>query len=202
MGNFYSNITIKDKRQTEIAQYLANRGYSTAVAPPLGAFIVIFVELSISQRTKDIAIFLSGKLGAPALAIGNADDDLLELDLYDSGKLCASLDIGSYNDAMVLPRPLRWLVDGIVYIVKSRRRRFVTPQVMAAELGELMRPEVDRNALENLLTATGYTYETDRHRAIVELLELPDTAVATGYEYLRQGEWPSGLDSERTVWTP
>lgn len=202
MGNFYSNITIRDTRQAEIAQYLANRGYTTAVAPPLGDFTVVFVEISMAQNARSISAFLSRELGAPALAVGNADDDMLELDLYDSGKLRTSLDIGSYDDDLVLPRPLKWLVKWIANIIKNRRRRFVTPRVMATELCASMRPEADRNVLESILTGKNYKFEMERHAAIVELLGLPDTAIATGYEYLRQGEWPPGLDSELTFWTP
>jgi hypothetical protein len=202
MGNFYSNITIKDTRQAEIAQCLANRGYSTAVAPTLGDFTVVFVEISTARNPGDISASLSRELGAPALAVGNADDDLLQLDLYDSGKLRASLDIGSYDDDIVLPGPLKWLVKWIANIIKSRRRRFVIPSIMAAELCASMRPQADRNVLENILTGKDYSFEMDRHAALVECLGLPDTAIATGYEYLRQGEWPTGLDRELTLWTP
>jgi hypothetical protein len=54
--------------------------------------------------------------------------------------------------------------------------------------------------LDRLLHATEYTFETERHAALVQLLGLPPAAVGSGYDTISQGELPEGvLESELRV---
>jgi hypothetical protein len=47
--------------------------------------------------------------------------------------------------------------------------------------------------LDGVLRGAEYTFETDRHAALVGVLGLPSTAVGSGYETISQGEPPEGV---------
>jgi hypothetical protein len=44
-------------------------------------------------------------------------------------------------------------------------------------------------------TEDGVVFETDRHEQLVDALGLPRSAIATGYNYLEEGEYPEGYDA-------
>lgn len=189
MGSFYTNITLRSPQQARVAEVLKTSGRQTFVSPAANGCTVVFDRDSEDQDIdvlNQLASALSGKLGCAALAVLNHDDDVLVVTLHEAGRL-----VDEYNSS-----PL-YFNDG----------PGAAPEGGDAEL--LCRAfgadgKVDE--VEDLLRTQGhseggFTFEMERHEALVKALGLPTAAVATGFNYIDQGEIPEGLSESDFVRT-
>jgi hypothetical protein len=182
MGAFYTNITVRHADVDAVIAVLERLGRDAFVTPAHNGAVVVFDAHIESQDAKDIdrlASPISKGLGCVALLALNHDDDLLYYALFEGGRL-----IDEYNS-----RP--GYFDGTEQDAAGGDAR-----KLAAVFG--VRDRADR--LDRLLHGAEYTFETERHAALVQLLGLPPAAVGSGYDTITQGELPEGvLESELRV---
>lgn len=175
MGGFYTNVTLRHADLDAVIAALENLGRDAFVAPPHDGAIVVFDARMETQDAKEIeglASPLSQRLHCAALATLNHDDDLLFYALFEDGRL-----VDEYNS-----RP--GYFDG-----KTAAPAGGDARKLAAAFGVLDKVE----PLHHLLHGAEYTFETERHAALIDLLGLPPAAVGFGYETIREGETPEGV---------
>ena len=175
MGAFYTNVTVRHADVDAVIAVLEKLRRDAFVAPARNGAIVVFDAQIESQGARDIdrlAGPISASLGCAALIAVNHDDDLLYYALLEHGRL-----IDEYNS-----RP--GYFDGVMQEAAGGDAR-----KLAAAFGVLDR--VDQ--LDRLLHGEAFTFETERHAALVQLLDLPPAAVGSGYETIDQGELPEGI---------
>ena len=182
MGAFYTNVTVRHADVDAVIAVLEKLGRDAFVAPAQNGAVVVFDAHIESQDAKDIdrlASPISKRLRCAALLALNHDDDLLYYALLEGGRL-----IDEYNS-----RP--GYFDGTEQEAAGGDAR-----KLAAAFG--VPDRADR--LDHLLHGADYTFETERHAALVQLLGLPPSAVGSGYDTISQGELPEGvLESELRV---
>jgi hypothetical protein len=182
MGAFYTNITVRHADVDAVIAVLEKLRRDAFVTPTHNGAVVVFDAHIESQDARDIdrlASPISKRLRSAALLALNHDDDLLYYALLESGRL-----IDEYNS-----RP--GYFDGTQQEAVGGDAR-----KLAAAFG--VPDRADR--LDRLLHATKYTFETERHAALVRLLGLPPAAVGSGYDTISQGELPEGVqESELRV---
>jgi hypothetical protein len=175
MGAFYTNVTVRHADVDAVIAVLEKLGRDAFVTPAHNGAVVVFDAHIESQDPRDIdrlASPISKRLRSAALLALNHDDDLLYYALLEGGRL-----IDEYNS-----RP--GYFDGTVQEAAGGDAR-----KLAAAFG--VSDRADR--LDRLLHGTEYTFETERHAALVQLLELPPAAVGSGYDTISQGELPEGV---------
>jgi len=87
MGHFYTNITLPCPSRERIAEELQKFRTEAFLSPVVKGITVVFDERS-EEREKvleDLGASLSRALECSALAVGNYDDDLLFLGVYQDG---------------------------------------------------------------------------------------------------------------------
>ena len=182
MGAFYTNVTVRHADVDAVIAVLEKLGRDAFVAPAHNGAVVVFDAHIESQDARDIdrlASPISKRLRCAALLALNHDDDLLYYALLEGGRL-----IDEYNS-----RP--GYFDGTEQEAAGGDAR-----KLAAAFG--VPDRADR--LDDLLHGADYTFETERHAALVQLLGLPPSAVGSGYDTISQGELPEGvLESELRV---
>jgi hypothetical protein len=182
MGAFYTNVTVRHADVDAVIAALETLGRDAFVAPARNGAVVVFDAHIESQDARDIdslASPISKRLRCAALLALNHDDDLLYYALFERGRL-----VDEYNS-----RP--GYFDGTEQTAAGGDAR-----KLAAAFG--VRDRADR--LDRLLHGAEYAFETERHAALVQLLELPPAAVGSGYDTISQGELPEGvLESELRV---
>jgi upstream activation factor subunit UAF30 len=183
MGAFYVNVTVRHADLDTVIAALETLGRDAFVAPPHNGAIVVFDAQIETQDARDIDGFvnpLSQRLHCAALAALNHDDDLLYYALLEDGRL-----VDEYNS-----RP--GYFEGTATPPSGGDAR-----KLAAAFGVPDRAE----QVHELLHRVAYTFETERHAALVELLGLPPAAVGSGYETISDGEPPEGVPEKnlRTV---
>lgn len=175
MGAFYTNVTVRHTDVDAVVAVLEKLRRDAFVTPAHDGAIVVFDAHIESQDAKDIdrlASPISKRLRSTALLALNHDDDLLYYALFESGRL-----IDEYNS-----RP--GYFDGTEHAAIGGDAR-----KLAAAFGV---PD-QADALNRLLHTTKYTFEIERHAALVQLLGLPPAAVGSGYETISNGELPEGV---------
>ena len=175
MGTFYTNITVRHADVDAVVAVLEKLRRDAFVTPAHNGAVVVFDAHIESQDAKDIdrlAVPISKGLRSAALLALNHDDDLLYYALLEDGRL-----LDEYNS-----RP-RYFNGTEQEAIGGDARK------LAAAFGVPERAD----GLDRLLHASKYTFETERHAALVQLLGLPPAAVGSGYDTVSDGELPEGL---------
>ncbi len=183
MGNFYANVTLRTDETGAVAQTLGYLGRRAFVAPPLRGATVVYdeeSELAGHEELARLAAELSRRHACPALAVLIADDDVLWYALYRAGRLDHDYDSNPSYDTGAPHVPPKGGNAGALVAA------FGIPH-QVAEVERVLRAPTGEN---------GFIFEHERHAELVRLLGLPDIAVATGYEYIEDGELPEGLQEE------
>ena len=179
MGGFYGNITLKGPSQERVAQAL--RGRRATVTPAVGDHTVAFDSACDEQDIDDIkalTLRLSRELHCSALAVIVHDDDVLCYFLYRDGDLAD------------------WYNSCPDYFDFGSAKEPAGPA--GGDAGRLCAAfgEGDRGTVENILRKRrgkdGYVFETERHRALVHALALPELAVGNALASFGRGEFPHG----------
>jgi hypothetical protein len=184
VGNFYTNITLRSQDTDRITRALAEQHRTAFVAEPHGAFSVVYDEASEEQDPQvldEAARRLSARLDCAALAVVNHDDDVLWLGLYDRGQL-----LDEYTSA---PGYFEGDDRGPEGGDAERLCRALGAEGRAAEVESVLRTPSGSDE--------GYTFEVERHQALVEALGLPVSSVGAGFTYIEAGELPEGLEPEQ-----
>jgi hypothetical protein len=175
LGAFDTNVTVRHADVDAVVAVLEKLRRDAFVTPAHNGAVVVFDAHIESQDAKDIdrlAGPISKGLRSAALLALNHDDDLLYYALLEDGRL-----LDEYNS-----RP--GYFDGTEQEAIGGDAR-----KLAAAFGVPERA----NQLDRLLHASTYTFETERHAAVVQLLGLPPAAVGSGYDTISDGELPEGV---------
>ena len=173
MGNFYTNIVLRDKDVDAVAETLDGMKRRSYVASTQTATIV-FDEASDDQdleALERLAAMLSRRHG-PALAVCNHDDDVLWYALATGGRIVdrynshPSYFEGGSDD------PSGGDAESLCAAFDRAERR--------ADVEALLRRRPTQVALE-----------IDRHLDLCRLLDLPTESVGMGYTYVSNGEFAS-----------
>ena len=186
MGSFYTNVTLRTADQTRIVEALKSSRRQALVSPPANNCTVVFDRETEDQDIdvlNQLASALSGRLGCPALAVLNHDDDVLIYTLHERGQL-----VDEYNSSPA------YFTDG----------PGADPEGGDAErLCRAFGADGKTSDVETVLRAPwgeeGFAFELERHEALVSALGISAAAIATGYNYLEQGEVPEGFSSSDFV---
>jgi len=180
MGSFYTNVTLRTADRDAVRGHLGAAGRSAYISPVVAGAVVVFDRACEEQDPDELNVLtalLSERCGCPALAVMIHDDDILWYGLYEAGSL-----VDEYTSA-----PDYFAGGGAPPTGGNATRlcaAFARPGVEAELHGILHR---SRDAPD------AYTFETDRHAAVVQALGLPSAAVGTGFNYLEGGELPPEL---------
>jgi hypothetical protein len=180
MGNFYANVTLRTTATGAVAQTLGYLRRRALVAPARNDSTVVYDEAIETEGPEELGRLageLSRRHACPALAVLVADDDVLWYGLYRAGRLHHDYDSNPGYDSGRRASPKGGDAQGLAEAFGVPARAAELEQVLRAPSGE-----------------DGYIFEHERHAELVRLLGLPDIAVATGYEYLEDGELPEGLE--------
>jgi hypothetical protein len=167
----YANITLRPAEVVDVQRVLA-RSRRSAYLFGLGDAVVAFDEASDRQdgSVEALAREISRQCRCAALAVLNHDDDVLMYHLYSNGE-----EIDEYNSA-----PGYWEWDGED---DEPGPRGGNSEVLAKALGH----EDKRGDLQTALVGE-YDFESDRHRSLCAMLELPLQAVGFGFSDLARGD--------------
>ncbi len=180
MGNFYTNLTLRGPSQAAVAAALTGR--RALVTPVVGGRLVVFDAESEDQDAElmaELAAGLSRRFRCPVLAVTNHDDDILWYQLYLSGELEDEYDsCPNYFDPDAEPAgPAGGDAAKLCAAFGSER---------VADVAAILR----KSGLDD----EGYTFEAERHEALVRTLGMPGFGVGAGYNYVSRGELPEGLE--------
>jgi hypothetical protein len=168
MGNFYTNVTIIGREARAAADRLRELGRRAIVADA-GASCVVFDSDCENQDTNVLS----------ALA-----EDL------SSSLNATALAVLNHDDDILWLQLYRR--GDLVAEYANRGGPSTNVRDLCRTLG---RPQ---RALQVWFTLRRpYVFQVSRHSRLVELLDLPSEAVATGFTYLEQGELPPGLSEDR-----
>ncbi len=178
MGNFYTNISLKTANNVEVTNYLNEEDIDAFVASAQKEFVCVFPAADATLF--DVAAELSRELSCSAFAVMNHDDDVLMYQLFESGKM-----VDEYNSC-----------PG--YFSGDEEERTGGD---AEKLCEAFGRDDVRNQIADILTRD-YTFELERHHALVALLGLPRCTVGSGFTYIMQGDAPlAGIDADTLAQT-
>ena len=192
MGNFYVNITLKGPGRDQIVAGLTEACCDAYLSPTVDGVTTICEAVCDSQDDDHIRAFaakLSERLGCPALAVLNHDDDVLWYGLYTAGVLDHEYTSApDFFEAEFLdPDDDLELDDDGVSIPEGG-----DAQALCAAFG----PAADPAAVETILRAlddeTGFVFAFERHEALAKALGLPAYTVCCGYRDLERGAFPPG----------
>ena len=177
MGNFYTNIVLRELDLdivTTAVEALQRRAY---VAKE-GSATVVFDERCDDQDLREVerlATTLSKRLGCTALAFCNHDDDVLWYVLVDGGRVLDHYDSfpGYFDGGPEAPKG-------------GDAAR------LCAAFGAAGREREVEDLLQRRHREVGF--EIDRHRRLLELLDLPADLGVLGYGYVSRGELASSMN--------
>ncbi len=168
MGNFYSNITLSTDDKDQVIEFLIKRKCHTFVYP-IDEFICVFPKHD--SFLFELAEQLSDAMRCAAFAVMIHDDDLLIYKLFQSGKL-----LDEYNS-------FPGYFEGLDTPSSGGDAEKVCQVYSAPQ-------EVE--ALEEILRKK-YTFESNRHDAIIAKLNLPYCTVGSGFGYIQKDDAPEDL---------
>jgi len=173
MGNFYTNIVLRDGNVDAVAatlDYMKRRSYVAATATAT----IVFDEAGDNQDLDELerlAALLSRQHG-PAFAVCNHDDDVLWYALAVAGQVVDRYNsLPSYFDEGT-DEPSGGNAESLCTAFERSDRR--------ADVDALLRR---RHADVGV--------EIDRHLDLCRLLDLPTESVGMGYTYVSSGEFAS-----------
>ena len=173
MGNFYTNIVLRDDDVDAVAAALERMKRKAYVAGA-SKFTIVFDEVCDKQDLEELqrlAAKLSGQHG-PAFAVCNHDDDVLWYGLAVGGRVVDTYNsFPSYFDEGG-EDPEGGNAERLCAAFGRSERR--------ADVDALLRRQHSEIGLE-----------VDRHLDLCRLLELPSESVGLGYTYVSQGEFAS-----------
>jgi len=183
MGSFYTNVTLRTTDSVSVRHELTKRRATAYVSRLDADALVVFERDSEDQDPvvlRKLSAALSSALSCAALAVTNHDDSVLLYALFQNGKL-----VDEYNSAP------DYFDEG-----DKGKGRGGDATLLTATLGVPGEASRIREilALEGG-TEDGVVFETDRHEQLVDALGLPHSAIATGYNYLEESEYPEGYDA-------
>ena len=191
MGNWYTNVCVKGADQSDVIAVLDELGRRAYVTPDTGGWIILYDQECDKfdlDALESLTLTISTRLSCTALASFNADDDILWLGLYESGKLLArySSDRQQFEDGSEFPSNEE--------VADVLCRTFAKPEKRRQVYKILRCPHGALGLLSIFLKIRlAYLFEVLRHRELAEVLGMPSASVGLGYKYVARGETPPDM---------
>lgn len=191
MGNWYTNICMKGTSQASVVAALDELGRRAYVTPDMSGWIIIYDQETDKfdlNELESLALTVSTKLSCTALASFNADDDVLWLGIYESGKLTKryASERKHFEDGGEFP-PIPEVAEALCRIFQASEKSQLVKKILRRPHGVLGL----LSAVSKLRLA--YIVEVLRHGDLAEALGIPQASIGLGYEYVNRGETPAGL---------
>src|SRR5215471_2993726 len=171
MGNWYTNVCIKGSSQAGVVEVLDELGRRTYVTPDVNGWIIVYDQESDKfdlNELESLAKTLSTQLSCTALASFNADDDILWLGAYESGRLTTryASETKHFEDGNEFPATLE--------AAEALCRIFEKPEKQHQVRKILRRPHSVLGLFAVVFRIPfAYLAEVLRHRDLAEALEFP-----------------------------
>ncbi|MFM2410062.1 MAG: hypothetical protein RL481_890 [Pseudomonadota bacterium] len=174
MGNFYVNICARGVNPSQLEAWLSQSGFKAYIGPLVDNWVCLVSEPLDTQDENIISRFasaISQGSNIDAISFLNHDDDVLMVELFQTGQRKAAYDsYPNYFSEEELPEDSGPALDNAEAFA-ALKQGVTAEQVKQV----LLNPELSVFALET-------------HFAISELLGLPEYAVGMGFSYVDNGE--------------
>jgi hypothetical protein len=190
MGNWYTNVSLKNVNPADVLAHLNELGRVAIVTPALDNWLVVFdqeCEKFDLDTLESLTLTLSKRLHCTAVACFNADDDVLWFAIYESGERTSryASSLAEFEDKNEFPTRQQF-ADALCRI-------FDKPGQAGAARSILARGRGLSGLLAFLKLRLAYVLEIQRHQDLANLLALPEASVGLGYRYISRGELPPNL---------
>jgi hypothetical protein len=191
MGNWYTNVSVKNSSQADVTAVLDDLGRRAIVTPEVSGWVTVYdaecdkFDLGVLES---LALTLSTQLSCTTLAFCNADDDVLWLAVYEQGTLTTryASALASFEDGHEFP-PLKEAAAALT-------RVFQKPEATREVLRILRKSRGALGLLSVLLKIRlAYVVEVQRHQDLARVLNMPAPCVGLGYSYVSRGELPTEI---------
>jgi hypothetical protein len=199
MGNWYTNVSLKDVNQADVVAQLNELGRVSIVTPLVEGWLVVFdqecdkFDIDILES---LALTLSTNLQCTAIASLNADDDILWFAVYANGSRISryASALGEFEDAKEFPPP-RQFSETLCRIFNQPER--------ARSVGTILNRGHGVFGLLFFLVKIRFAYvlEIQRHQDLASVLALPVASVGFGYNYVARGELPTAISADMLLRT-
>lgn len=198
MGNWYTNIAVRDVNPTDVLANLGQLGRRAIVNPAQNGWVTVFDEECDKfdiDLLESLALTLSTQLHCIALPCFNADDDVLWFAIYENGRRGSryASSLREFEDAKEFP-PVR-------EFARELCRVFGRPGSVSDVSRVLRRPHGLLGLLRLVNIAVGYVVEIHRHLDLAKIVALPSASVGLGYRYVERGELAEGMQTENLLKT-
>jgi hypothetical protein len=197
MGLFYTNITLREADQEQVAQYLKQANRTSYVSQTINGFTVVYDKETENQDARvliDLACQLSQEFKCTALAALVHDSDIFAYWLFEAGSLTDEFNsVPGYFDPHAQPSPpsggnAKVLCSAFGIDDAADRVNHVFQVVEAGNLSDDW--SGDR------------LFGEDIHRDLAAALEMPPFAAGVGYDGIEVGEIPEELDKTKLLKCP
>jgi hypothetical protein len=198
MGNWYTNVALKNVAAAEVLPVLGQLGRRAIVNPAQHGWVTVFDEECEKfdlDVLESLALTLSSELPCIALPCFNADDDVLWFAIYENGRRISRYASATqeFEDAKEFPAVREFAAELCRAFEKPDRRK---------ELGTVLRRGHGALGLLRLANLTlAYVVEIDRHMDVAKLIGLPSASVGLGFNYVSRGELAAGMRPETLLKT-
>lgn len=204
MGSFYVNITARTPAK-EAVSFLENKGMNAYVMPTKENECVIFEEKCDTQDVAylyELLVQLTSDKECSALGVLNHDDDMLFLMLCSKGELVADYTCGMDFDEMFEDSDEEEslesdedLYDDEAALTDEKKAE---AKIMAEALSKTFNTK-DSEAIYNVLIQDFVFAGMEAHESLVDVLNLPEIAIALGYNYISEGQMEEDFDKSKLI---
>ena len=186
MGNFYVNHTVCGHEVPAVIQQLS--GSEAYVSLEKNGCFVVYdqkSEIEGDPAIEKLGIELSQRSGARVLSVMIADDDIMMYWLFQEGKVVDTYNSNpGYGEIADPPRPPEGGDSSKLCSAFAYKNAEQVERVLRTSAG------------------SGYVFEFERHKALTVLLGLSPEAVAVGFSYIQNGDFPQGFTASDFVSVP
>lgn len=178
MGSFYSNLALKTNDTDDVVDTLTQASRTGFVASA-GEWVVVYDAQCDDQDADEVELvgtMLSRQHRCVGFAVMNHDDDILVYWLFDKGEI-----IDTYNS-----RP-----DYFDSSADADQGGDV--ELLCRTLGKPQAVHIVRK----ILYEDEFMFESERHAALCQALELPLASVGTGFRHLEEDGLPDGISEDQ-----
>ena len=198
MGNWYTNVTLKNVDSLEVVKVLRALGRKSIVTPAQNGWVTVYdeeCENSDLDILESLALTLTTELHCVAVPCFNADDDVLWLAVYDRGRMTSRYASAAqmFEDAADFPTAKDFTREAC-QVFNHPERTLEVERILRRGHGIL-------GMLRILKLPVPYLVEIERHLDLQVALELPPASAGLGYKYVSRGELAAGMDASQLLRT-
>ena len=191
MGNWYTNINLKNVDPLDVVEQLRALGRRGIVTPAQNGWVTAYDEECDKfdlDVLESLTLTLTTTLGCIGVPCFNVDDDVLWLAVYDRGKMTSRYASAKqmFEDANEFPIVEEFAADLC--------RVFERPERVQSVRRILGRGHGMLGLLRFLKLSLAYVVEIERHADLKHAVDLPPASVGLGYTYVGRGELAEGMD--------